>query len=164
MKSKHCVIAVIICVIIVLISLYFLILSILSTSFGKKLKDTTIMEIFRSNRLLFENVVEELNNINEITIREDSNTSYILTLKNNEKIFINSEDSSTEYINCINIMKTLKITYLSKVDNNIVFMINSMFGLGQSIVFISDIEKYKQSHIITKIINIHDSWYYIETK
>ncbi len=151
-------------IIMILAILYFLVFGIFTAHFGNRVKDTEIIELFKDNRLLFENAVNELIDVDTIIIKKESNTSYMILLENNEKESVIISNNSSKYFNCIKIMEKLNITYVSKEYNNVEFMVNSMIGLSQSIVLIFDIEKYKYTHIATKILNIYNDWYYIETK
>ena len=135
-------------------------------TFGKKVDNKNIIKIFTNNEILFEKLIDELINTKTISIRKEHDHSYGIFLDNNTKMLINAKDNNDKhynYINCINIMEKLNINYLCKDDNNVDFTMNSMFGLGQSISFISNMDVYQKNHSINVMRNIEDNWYYIET-
>jgi hypothetical protein len=166
LKNRTYIMAVIGCVIIACIFLYFVVSIIFTNIYGNKINREKIIKIFTSNIVMFEDAIKEIDDVEEIYIRKQQNSYYDVIENDTEKI-IDIQEDVEEYLNykkCIDIMEELDISYLSKDYNNISFTMNSMFGLGQQIVYISDMEKYKFGHPISYTKNIENNWYYIETK
>lgn len=167
MKNKFSISLIITCVILVFILLYVLISTIFYTIYGHKLKDDKIIKLFYTNQVMFDDAIKEIDNIETIYIKKQYNSYYEICIKNDTKTFIDIKNDVNDYLNykrSIDIMEKLDISYISKNYNNISFTMNSMFGLGQQIVYISDMDKYKYGTSISSIKNIENNWYYIETK
>lgn len=166
MKKKFNFGIIIISVILVCVLLYLLISAVFTIIYGRKIDGNKFIKLFNSNQVIFEDVIEEIESIETIYIRKQHNSSYEVYIDNNTKI-IDIKKDENDYLNykrSIDIMEKLDISYISKNYNNISFTMNSMFGLGQQIVYISDMEKYKYGNSISFVKKIENNWYYIETK
>lgn len=167
MKNKFYVSFVIFCGFLIFILLCFLISNIFNIVYGNKINDDKIIKLFNTHQVMFENVIKETNNIEEFYIRKKYDSYYEIHIENDIKEFIDIKNDTNDYSsykNSIVIMEKLDISYISKNYNNISFTINSIFGLGQQIVYISNMEKYKYTNSISSIKNIKNNWYYVKTK
>ncbi len=167
MKKKFYIGFLITCGILVFVLLYILISVTFNNVYGHKIKDDEVIKLFNANQEKFDAVIKEIDSIEIICIRKQYNSYYELCIENNDKKFIDIKQDVDDYLNykkSIDIMEELNISYISKNYNNISFTMNSMFGLGQQIVYISDMAKYKYGNSISYIKNIENNWYYIETK
>ena len=164
--TKIIIISIILVFVLLFVLLYILISNIFTIIYGSKIDGNKFIELFNDNQIMFEDVIEEIEGIKTIYIRKNHNSSYEVYIDNNKKIvdIKNNVDDYSNYKKSIDIMEKLNISYISKNYGNISFTMNSMFGLGQQIVYISDMDKYKYGNLISSIRNIKNNWYYVETK
>lgn len=151
---------------LLIIMVYIIVYNILTFTYGKKMDDKNIIDIFNKNKQLFEQINSSLVDTNILSISKDSVNSYQIILDNKETIKFYIDDVSSEnekYKDYITFMGKLNIIDISSYNKNVSFLINSMFGCGQYISFVYDMEEYKQNYPIEIIKNIDEKWYYIET-
>ena len=150
---------------IIIIILFVVIYLILQMSFGKSAK-FTITNKLKVNEKLFEEIYNELYELNENSIyfkKDGSSISVSIHEQINEKINVIKvkEEEFYKYEKTIKNMKKLKLTKIKKEDGNIIVPIKNS---GQYIVKMFDEEKFKRGYNVTYIEQIRSNWYYIETK
>lgn len=167
MKSKQILIMAVILLLIICIAAISIIYLVVTSMWGEKVNSNTIIKKFEENEMLFEEVVKELSEKDDIYLDKKGE---VISISIYEKIGdqVNSrkvkKEEFDQYGKTIDLMKKLNITYISKEKGNTSFLFNSMLELGQYIVKIQDEEKYKKDYDITHIMELKDNWYYIEIK
>ena len=153
MKRKKIYITILIIIIIILL------LSYVGINYIDNI-NATPTDIFYNNEEKFESVVDELSGDSIIEI-EEKFTFFKIThdYKNEKKIYKNS-DTYIKYENSINLIKELNLEFILKNHKNIQFTLNSNMRTSEKIVYITDMEKYKNGHIISEISQIKGNWYY----
>lgn len=165
--------ALIICIILAILGVGILLCgtfyAFLTTMFGKRIDSNKIINTFTSNEEIFKEVIEELNEEKNIEIEKNiDKVSYLIQKFDNayeNPIKIDDEDKAyINYSNSIKLMKQFQLRVIRKNDNNVEFEFNSMFGLGQYVVYINDIKEYKRNNSIIKIKKLKKNWYYVEVE
>lgn len=141
----------------------------LTTMFGKHMDRNKIINTFISNEEIFKEVIEELNEEKNIEIKESIDTvSYLIKkFDNGYEHPIKIDDEHKNYNNykiSTKLMKQFQLIVIRKNSGNVKFGFNSMIGLGQYIVYVNDMEHYKEENSIIKIKKIKNDWYYVEVE
>ena len=77
------------------------------------------------------------------------------------KIFDDDEEYK-QYKDSVDILQELNINYAVKDNNNVSFSINSMFRLGQYIIYMKNDENFPLNDAIVYKKELHENWYYVE--
>lgn len=78
-------------------------------------------------------------------------------------IYLSSKEKK-KYKNTMSLIKKLNLEKVSYSRGNIDYLFHSSMAAAQSMVYMSDSDKYEsEGHIIKKSKNIKEKWYYVET-
>ena len=150
---------------IIIIILFVIVYLLLQVSIGKPTK-FTITNKLKINEKLFEEIYNELYELNEnsVHLKKDGNSiSITIHEEINEKINIIKvkDEDFYKYEKTIKNMKKLKLIEIKKEHGNIIIPIKNF---GQYIVKINNEEQLKWGYNITYMKQVNNNWYYIETK
>ncbi|MDD2628146.1 MAG: hypothetical protein PHR25_01260 [Clostridia bacterium] len=146
---------------IVILFKYILMFSFVGSTTEEKENSNTIIEVFENNKTLFEEVLEELSNYEEIHI-DEAGSIYTFVNENNKnsKVELNQDD----FEKTLQLMKKCKLKKITKDYGNVRFLFKSTMRWGQYIIKMTHEEKFKwEYHIINKK-KISENWYYIEAE
>lgn len=149
---------------IIYIIIILLILELLISIPKKIIYENDVIKIFYNNRVMFDNVVNELDDTDIVIIRKKI-WGYQLTINNfkNQEYLLNyKSEKYNKYKKSFDIFNKLGLEEISKYDNNTLFEFNSITNPGMGIVYIKDYDKYIWGHSTNKIKKIEDNWYYVK--
>lgn len=157
-------------VILIALGCFIILNKTLSAFFGRKIDQRIIIKKFESNYSQFNDVLEELSDIDEISFNNDNGYIYINIYNYDEdgtliKTTIKRTDLEfNKYKKTTKLIKELNLLGVTKGYQNISFQFNSTIGISQNIVYMNNSEEYNLNHQIITAKKIKNKWNYIELK
>lgn len=136
-----------------------------------KIEEKKVIEKFNNNRTSLEKSLAELKKYKNTIYLQKSFNFFLSGYEYDDEI--NKKVSSFEYqitnrkyTNTFSVMKKVDFKNVFKDEyGNVIFTFNTSFRIGQSIVYVENIEGYKLTgYEIEKIKKLDKKWYYIEAK